>query len=168
MPISKKILKFLEKNKAKYELIEHRTVFTAFDKAQTLRVSEKIIGKTLAVKFNGDYGLVLIGADKILDKGKFKKVVNIWRKKIGKKPAKEIGFVSETWMKKRLIGVKVGAVPPFGNLWKLSTFIDKSLLKNRQIIINGGDYNTSIKINSASLKTLVLDLIIDSFAKSKK
>ena len=168
MAVSKKVLNFLEKNKIKYEIINHRTVYTAFDKAQTLKVLENIIGKTLIVKFNGDYAMVLIPANKILDKEKFKKIVKVWRKKLEKKPPKTIGFVTETWMKKRLLGVKVGAIPPFGNLWGLPTFVDELLFKNPKIIVSGGDYNVSIKISINFFKKLIPDLVIGNFNAKKK
>ena len=165
MPIAKKLIKFL--SKIKYEPISHRTVYTAFDKTQTLRVPEKIVGKTLVIKMDGNFALVLISAHQILDKAKFKKVVNNWQKKMGRKPVKEIGFASEVWMKKNLKGVKVGAIPPLGNLWGLPTFIEKSLFNQPKIIINGGDYNSSIKINSASFKKLISDLVVGSFGAKK-
>jgi len=166
MAIAKKLIKFLVE--AKFKPIEHRTVYTAFDKAQTLRVPEKIIGKTLVIKMGRDYAIALTGANKILDIAKFKKVINTLREKIGQKPVKKISFGTERWMKKRLIGVKVGATPPFGNLWELPTFIDKSLLKNRKIIVNGGDYNWSIEISPVNLKKLIPDLVIGNFSKTRK
>jgi len=180
MPISRKLLKFLEENKAKYESIEHRTVYTAHDKAQTLKVPEKIVGKTLVVKMDRDFAMVLIGANKILDKTKFKKVVNTWRKKIEQKSVKKIGFATEIWMKKNLKGVKVGAIPPFGNLWGLPTFINKSLFKrgplaggrrvgrSPKIIVNAGDYSFSIKISPNFFKKLIPDLVLGTFGKIKK
>jgi len=168
MPISKKLFKFLKENKAKYEPIEHRIVYTAYDKAQTLKVPEKIVGKTLVVKMDRDSAIVLIGANKILDKTKFKKVINTWRKKIEQKSVKKIGFATEIWMKKNLKGVKVGAIPPFGNLWQILTLIDKSLFKNPKIIVNAGDYNFSIKISPNFFKKLIPDLVIGNFGKTKK
>lgn len=167
MAVPPKIIKFLDKAKVKYELIKHRTVFTAQDKAATLKVPPKMVGKTLVIKFNGNYGLVLIPANRNLDKGKFKKIVNNWRKKIGQRSVKTIDFVSEAWMKKNLKGVKIGATPPFGNLWKLSTFIDRLLLKIPKIFINSGDYNWSIKVSKASLKKLIPDFVAGNFGKAK-
>jgi len=170
MPIPKRIINFLDERKIKYEIIEHKTVYTAFDKVATLKVLPKIVGKTLVVEFDKNYGLALIGADKILDKIKFKKMVNSWLKEKGKKPAKSIDFVKESWMKKNLKGVKVGAIPPFGEIWKLPTFVDKSFLKNKKMIINGGDYHWSIEISAANLKKTIKDSIIGNFSKkiSKK
>jgi len=168
MATSKKLIKFLEKNKVKFKEIKHKTVYTAFDKAKTLKVPEKIVGKTLILKIDRDFVVLLLSANKNLDKGKFKKVVNFWRKKEGKKTAKKITFATETWMKKNLKGAKVGAIPPFGNLWGLPTFIDKSLFKNRKIIVNGGDYNYSIEVSPIVFRKLIPNVIIESFSKKRK
>ena len=157
MAIPQKIIKFLEKAKVKYEPIEHRTVYTAYDKAATLRVPAKIVGKTLVIRFDRNVGLVLIPANKNLDKVKFKKITK----------AKSIDFVKEAWMKKNLKGLKVGTVPPFGNLFKLPTFADRGLMKNQKIIVSAGNYNWSIKITLANFKKLVPDLIIGNFGKTK-
>ena len=182
MPIAKKLIKFL--SKIKYELISHRTVYTAFDKAQTLRVEEKIVGKTLVIKMDRNFALVLIPANKILDIKKFLKTANSWLKQKmiknshgririsrGQGPSERFShanFATEDWMKKHLTGVRVGAIPPLGNLWGLPTFIEKSLINQPKIVINGGDYNSSIKIGPASLKKIIPDLVIGSFGKTRK
>ena len=158
MPIPKKIINFLEKNKIKYEPIKHRTIYTAFDKAATLKVPQKIVGKTLVITFDKNLAVVLISANKNLDINKLRKVVK----------AKKIEFVSEKIIKNKFKGVKVGAIPPFGNLWKFSTFTDRGLMQSPKIIINGGDYNWSIKITPATLKKLIPDLLIGSFSKTRK
>jgi Ala-tRNA(Pro) deacylase len=166
MPIIKKLEKFLKENKIQYQEIGHRTVYTAHDKAATLRVKEKSVGKTLLIKTDRDLVLVLIPGNKNFDKRKFKKIVNDWRKKTNQKPVKNIDFASETLMKNNLKGVKVGAVPPFGKLWKLSVFVDRSLLKEKEIILNSGNYNSSLKIKQKELRNL--DFIQGIFSKSKK
>ncbi len=157
MPIAKKLEKFLKNNKVKYEPIEHRIVYTAYDKAATLSIPQKIVGKTLVLKINKGYALVLIPANKNLDKGKFKKVST----------AKKIDFVTENWVKKNLKGVKIGAVPPFGNLWRLPTFIDRSLINQSKVIVNSGDWKWSIKISPSIFKKTIPNLIIGSFSKSR-
>lgn len=183
MSIPKKIIKFLDKAKTpkprrgrgpdskslgiKYEPIEHRTVFTAFDRAQTLKIPQKIVGKTLAIKIDRDYALVLIPANKNLDKGKLKKIINGWQKKINGKPVKNINFVTEVWMKKNLKGIRIGAIPPFGTLWKIPTFVDRSLMNQPKIIIAAGDYNYSIKINPINFKKIMPGLIVGSFIKRR-
>ena len=165
MPISRKLIDFLEKNKVKYTPLKHRTVYTAYDKAQTLRLPEKIIGKTLVLKIDKNLAVVLIPANKNLDKNKLKKVAKALP--TGRQ-VRNLGFVSEKIMKNQLKGVKVGAIPPFGNLWGLETFIDKSLINQPKIIVNSGDYTWSIKISPAALKKIIPDLVIGTFSKAKR
>jgi len=157
MAIPKKIIEFFKKNKIKYEPIEHRTVYTAYDKAATLKVPEKIVGKTLILKGDGKLIFALIPANKNLDLNKFKKLAKI----------KKLEFTSEKLIKNKIKGVKVGAIPPFGNLWGLETFIDRSLINQPKIIINGGDYNWSIKINPTNFKKLIPNLTIGNFSKTR-
>jgi Ala-tRNA(Pro) deacylase len=166
MAIPQKIIKFLENNKIKYELISHRTVYTAYDKAATLKVKPKIIGKTLVLKMDKELAIALIPGNKNLDKNKFKKVVNDWRKKKKEKPAKNIDFVSEKLMKNKFKGLKIGAVPPFGDIWKIPTFIDKGLLKEKNIFVNSGVYENSFKISPKIFEKL--EVVIGNFSKAKK
>lgn len=165
MVTPKKVIKFLEEAKVKYEMIGHRTVYTAYDKAATLRVPPKIVGKTLVLNLDRQLVLVLIPANKNLDKNKLKKAAKVLP--TGRQ-TKKVDFVSERVIKNKLKGVKVGVIPPFGSLWKLPTFVDRSLTKKPKIIINGGDYNWSIKINPTSFKKLFPEtLVVGSFTKNR-
>lgn len=167
MSLPAKISKFLDIAKVKYEILEHKIVYTAFDKAATLRVNPKIIGKTLIVKMDREAAIALLAGNKNLDKLSLKKAINANRKKQGMKATKEIDFAKEAWMKKNFKGIKLGAIPPFGAVWKLQTFADKTLLKEPKIIINSGDYDSSIKITPANYKKIVPDLIVGSFSKPR-
>lgn len=160
--IPKKLIEFLKKSRVKFEILEHRIVYTAFDKAQTLRTKQNLIGKTLILKIDGNLVIALISAKKNFDKNKFKKI----SKKIGGKG--KIDFASERNIKSKLKGVKVGAIPPFGNFWKIPTFVDKSLMKEREIILNGGNYDFSIRMKPKELKKIVPDLIPGSFSQARK
>jgi len=184
MAIPKKVINFLEKGKVKYEAIGHRTVYTAFDKAKTLKISEKMVGKTLVLKMDGKLTVVLIPANKNLDLQKFKKLAKALPAaclpdRQGRQ-VKKIDFASERLIKNKFKarlpryakhcgqGVKVGVIPPFGNLWGMKTFIDNSLMKEKEIILNSGDYNFSIKISSNQLKKILPDAIFGNFSEKKK
>jgi Ala-tRNA(Pro) deacylase len=157
MAIPKRIIQFLNKAKVKYEIIKHRTVYTAFDKAATLKIPQKMTGKTLLVKMDGKPAVVLLPANKNLDKQKFKKIAKV----------KEVDFIKEAWMKKNIKGIKVGAIPPFGSLWKFATFTDNGLMKNPKIVLNSGDYNFSIKLNPSHYKKLLPEAVRGNFSKPR-
>lgn len=167
MPIPKKVAVFLEKTKIKYKPLSHKTVYTAFDKAATLRLKPAVIAKTLIMRGDRELLIAAVPGNKNLDKNKLKKAFNTYRKKAGLKPVKSINFISERVAKEKFKGVKPGAIPLFGSLWKLPTFIDSSLMKTPKIIINSGDYCQSLEISAAELKRAVPDLVVANFAKAK-
>lgn len=178
MSILKNLEKLLKDAKAKYEIVKHKTVYTALDKAKTLKVKPKEVAKTLVLKLGSGkaarYVLASIPADKNFDKEKFKKLFNDWAKKAAKvegkifQAIKEIDFAEEKWIKKNIFKTKAGgAVPPFGSLFKLPAFIDKPLLKVKKLVINAGGFEESIRMLSSQLEKA--DKIIKgNFSKKKK
>lgn len=154
MSISKKITGFLDKNKYKYQIIEHRTTYTAWDTAQTEKVKPQEVAKALVLKLDNNYAVALVPGNKNLDKPKFLKVYNSWASSEKAKAsfakaskAKKVEFAKEVWMKKTLPG-KVGATPPFAGLLKLAIFADKGLMKNKKVYFNSGEYEFSFLISA--------------------
>lgn len=150
MAISKKVLDYLKKKKYKFEIIEHKTTYTAFDTARTTQKQEKKvkpeeIAKALVVKMDKDYAVALVPAPKRLDKKKLLKVVNTVRKKNKEKSYKSLNLTKEAWMKKNIPG-KVGAIPAFRELLGLDIFIDAALARQKNIFVGSGEYEFSIKV----------------------
>jgi Ala-tRNA(Pro) deacylase len=48
-----------------------------------------------------------------------------------------------------------GAMPPFGNLYDLSVYVDKSLVANDLIAFNAGTHDTLIRMHYADFERLV-------------
>ena len=167
MAILKSLQNLLEKNKIKHEVVDHKKVYTAWDNAETQRIKPQEVVKTLVMKISPrKYVLALIPANKNLDKKKFLKEINKWLKKEEEKAVKSVEFAKEAWMKKNVKG-KIGATPPLGSLSKISTFVDRELLRQKNLIINTGDYQKSIKL--ATKKFLELEeMIKGSFSEAKK
>lgn len=169
MPIPNKLLNYLNENKIKYEIIKHRIVYTAFDKAATLGLKPQQVAKTVIVSLdNKDHVLGLIPANKNLDKKKLLALINKQRQKTKLLNYKKIDFVSEKWMKTNLKGIKLGATPPFGIIYKLPTFIDNALANQSKLVVNAGDYQNSLKIASAALFKLDKTIIKGGFNQAKK
>lgn len=150
MAISKKVLDYLKKKKYKFEVIEHKTTYTAYDTARTTQKQEKKVKpeevvKTLVVKAEKDYLLALVPAPKRLDKKKLLKAVNTDRKKKKLALAKSLDLAKEVWMKKNIPG-KVGATPAFRELLKLDIYIDAVLAKQKNLYVGSGEYEFSIKV----------------------
>src|SRR6185503_1698571 len=120
MPIPAKVKNYLDKQKMKYDVVSHRTVYTVYDLAQTLKIKMNTIVKTLLVKADGEYHLVVLGAHRRLNIEALKKLLG----------AKKVTIAKESEMAKEM-KVKPGALTPFGILHKLGVVVDKSLLKTQ-------------------------------------
>ena len=142
MKIPAKLSKFLSANKIKFEEIKHRQVFTGLDKAATLRVKPNLIVKTLVMKSGKDLAMAILAANRNLDKKKFAKASKL----------KNPDFVSEKLMKTKFNGFKVGALPPFCQMFKILGFIDKGLLKEKSVYASAGNYETSLKVSPKILE----------------
>ncbi len=140
MPIPKKIINFLEKHKIKHEILEHKTVYTAFDAAQTMGKKLSDIAKTLAIKADKKYILVVLPANRKINFDKLKKLLG----------AKKISIVKEVDIKK-IFKVKPGTLLPFGTFYKTPVFVDKSLLKSRLVIVSAGSYTESLRLKVKDL-----------------
>lgn len=147
MAIAKKISGFLEKKGYKFQVVDHKTTFTAWDVAQTEKIQPGDVVKALVLKGQNDYFVALVPADKKLDKTKFLKFINGLRKKTKEKAYAKIDFAKEAWMKKNLPG-KLGAVPPFSELLKIAVYADKLLSKKKFIFLGSGDYEASLRISA--------------------
>lgn len=136
MAISKKITDYLKKNKVKFEAIAHKTVYTAFDLAKTLKEKISKIAKTLVVKTDKGYVLVLLPADRMADLKKLKKLLS----------TKKIEIAKEKVMKD-FFKIKPGTITPFATLHKkIPLYVDKALLKAKEILVSAGSYTDSLKL----------------------
>ncbi|MFA6098751.1 MAG: YbaK/EbsC family protein [Patescibacteria group bacterium] len=135
MAISKKLLSHLDKNKIKYEILKHRTVYTAYDLAKTTKRKLNEIAKTLLVKVDKEYFLVVVPAHYKLDLAKVKKFFK----------AKKVQIARENEMKTKF-NVKPGAITPFGTIHKTGVLVDKALLKVREVIFTAGSFTESLRL----------------------
>lgn len=152
--IPKKVGNFLDRAGAKFELLAHRTVYTAFDKAATLKVEPEVIAKVLTLKLDKELVLVIIGGDRNLDINKLLKLSK----------AKKIDFAKEKIIGETFKGIDPGAIPPLEGLWNLQIFCDKKFLEQTKIILSAGSYEASIKIAPGAFKKINPLLAIGNFS----
>ncbi len=147
--ISKKLLAFLEAQKIKFTPLVHKTVYTAYDVAQTLKVKLSEVAKVVVVHVEPkvpfgvgakDYILLALPASLRVDFAKVKKLLNL----------KKIEIIQEQVMTK-VIKAKPGAVTPFALFYNLPVFIDKAVLKTKSVLVSGGTYTDSFKVKVADL-----------------
>lgn len=155
--IPAKVKKFLDKNKVKYEVVKHRTVYTAYDLAQTLKKKLQEVVKTLVVKLDKGHALVVLPASRQVDFKNLKKVTG----------AKKVDIDRENVMTK-LFKVKPGAISPFhGPLHKLPIYVDKAVMKAQKAVVQAGSFEESVHIKTKDLLKVVEGKLVN-FSKARK
>jgi len=134
---------------AKYELVEHKTVYTAYDLAQTMKVDLATVAKNLLVRASIKTPLtkkpidaqvvVVVAANQRLDMDKLKKALK----------AESVKFVDEKGMKK--LGLEPGALTPFGALHDFSVIMDKGLLKAKKLVVGCESFEESLMMTPKEL-----------------
>jgi prolyl-tRNA editing enzyme YbaK/EbsC (Cys-tRNA(Pro) deacylase) len=149
-----KLVKYLEKAGVNHDILEHKTVYTALDAAATMKKKMGEIAKSLLVKADQDYFLVLLPADYNLDFCKLGKC-------LGAQTGKTIKVVKIPGEKmvEDALKIKAGALSAFGQLHKLPVFMDKGLAKAKKAIFSSGSLNHSVEMavnDFAKLENAVL------------
>ncbi|MDP2587746.1 MAG: YbaK/EbsC family protein, partial [bacterium] len=148
-----------------YKILSHRTVYTAFDTAQTLKIDPKIVAKTLIVQADRQLVIVAIPGDRNLDIPKLKKVISQWSKQQGQAAIKKVSLVTERTITNKLTKT-TSAVVPVGGLYKLPTIIDTALLSLKKVVLNAGSFELSLEMSGAGLKKLA-EPIVGAFSKKR-
>lgn len=133
--IAKNLEKLLKENKIKYEIVEHRKVFTAFDAAATQDINESEVAKAVLLKGKKNLYLAVLPASNNCD---FKALSKLTEDKVSIAKEKDIS---------KNINAKIGLIPPFGSLFETPVFLDKKLLKNKKINLPAGSYTESVVIS---------------------
>ena len=71
-----------------------------------------------------------------------------------------VELASEEEFKGRFPDCEVGAMPPFGNLYEMETFVDESLAEDPEIAFNAGTHTELIRMAFSDFRRLVKPRIL--------
>jgi aspartyl-tRNA synthetase len=151
--VFEKIKNLLDQNKIEYKLMEHKAVFTSEDAAAVRKTELKLGAKALIMKADKKPIMIVVPGDKKVDTSLFKKTYQI----------KDLEMAKPDEVK-TVTGVEIGAVPPFGNLFKIPLYFDKTIIENETIFFNAGSHSKSISMNGLDLEKATKP-IVGNFSK---
>lgn len=137
MSIPKNVEAHLKKNNVPFDVVTHKIVYTAYDLAATLREKLEGIGKTLLIRTDTGFVIVVVPANRRIDLVKLKKALG----------AKKLSIVSEQEMIKTL-KVKAGGLTSFGTIHKAGVFMDKAMLKTSKILVAAGSFTDHVRLKA--------------------
>ncbi len=135
------IEEFLRKQKIPYSKTHHPEAFTAQEVAARAHVPGDQLAKVVVVKSGEKYALAVCPATHRVD-----------LKKLSKTVGADVRLANEGEMEGLFADTQLGAEPPFGNLYDLPTYVDKSLAANKEIVFQAGTHEDTIKMSYADYK----------------
>ncbi len=157
-----KVIKYLEKAGVPHNVLEHKTVYTAFDAAQTMGRKLNEIAKSLLIQADKNYYLVLLPADYNLDFKKLGKTIG----SASEKGVKVVKIPAEKVMEK-VLKIKAGALSAFGGFHNLPVVLDKELVKVKKAVFSSGSFNHSVEMAVKDFAKME-NAIMGSFGVKKK
>jgi len=149
MSVLKRLKDYLDENQIKYVKISHSPAFTAQEIAASSHISGNELAKTVIVKANDGFAMAVLPTTRKIDFESLKKVMN----------NKNIRLANEDEFKDIYPDCEVGAMPPFGNLYKLPVYVAKALAEHKEIAFNAGTHTDVIKISYSDFEKLVKPIV---------
>jgi Ala-tRNA(Pro) deacylase len=119
-----------------YEHLHHPPAYAANRTAQVLHVPGREMAKTVVLRADGRYVLAVLPATHRLD-------LEQVRQDLG---AERVEMASEAEMDRLFPDCERGAVPPFGSLYQLETWVDASLADDERIVFDAQNHQDAIRM----------------------
>lgn len=145
MNCRERLEKYFRDNGVKFQAMTHPTVYTAQEVAAEQHVPGKQVAKVVMVQAEGEMVMLVLPASSRID---FQKLSSALGKK-GPHLAKEEEF------ERVFPDCEVGAMPPFGNLYNVSVYVDRSLTEDSEIVFQAGTHTETMKVRFADYERLV-------------
>lgn len=144
MGIPTRLVEYLDKNKVQHEVMQHPEAFTAQELTAIEHVKGRHHAKVVMVKAEGETVMAVLPADHRLDLAQ-----------LGKLIGKRASLAAESDFETLFPDCARGAMPPFGNLYNVPTFVDTSLTQSDFIVFEAGTHTDAIRMSYADYERLV-------------
>jgi len=154
MKIPKRLIDCLNENEIRYETLKHTEAVTAQRIAQAEHVKGRHHAKVVMIKAGDQHVMAVLPADHQVDLQALKKILG-----------KSVSLDPENEFKSLFPDCATGAMPPFGNLYDVPTYIDQRLAQQDYIVFEAGTHTDAIKISYHDYQKIVKPRVEDLAVK---
>ena len=133
---------FLDEKGVAYRLSRHETAFTASGLAQAEHVPGRKVIKPVVVNADGQFVMCALPASHKVDFEELKRQLE----------ANYVSMVSEEQLSKLFPDCELGAVPPIGRLYGMTTLMDESLIADDRVTFQAGTHEDAVTMTLAEYR----------------
>jgi Ala-tRNA(Pro) deacylase len=143
MPI-RKLRELLDDRRVKYVTVRHSPAYTAQEVAASAHISGYEIAKTVMVKVDGKLAMAVLPAPLHVDLSHLKELIG----------ADRVALAGEGEFKALFPECEPGAMPPFGALYGMDTYVAERLAEDEYIAFNAGTHTELIRMRYRDFELL--------------
>jgi len=144
MSVSRRISEYLDTQRIGYEAIHHPQAFTAQEAAHTMHISGKKLAKAVVLRGDDRLVMAVLPASHRLLVRELQAAVS----------AKHLQMVDEAELAKIFPDCESGAIPPFGNLYGMETWVDRAVSEAEEIVFCAGTHVDCLRMKFADFAKL--------------
>lgn len=145
-----KIINFLNDSQVNYKLVEIDLNNSSEENSRMIGTTSSQEVKSLLLIGDEKTYFAIVGRSNKIDFSKLKKILGV----------KNLTMVIPEEVKK-ITGVEIGSVPPFGNLIKIPVYFDSALTKEDKIAFSAGTNNKIIVMTPSDFVKIINPKIFD-------
>jgi Ala-tRNA(Pro) deacylase len=150
MPLLPRLELYLQANHIPFTHSTHPLAFTAEEVAHAERVSGRMIAKTVVLMADGNFVMVVLPADSLVDLHELHRLLG----------ASHVRLATEQELADLFPDCDLGAMPPFGNLYGLPVYADSSFAHQPVIAFNGGTHRDIVYMRFVDFQRAVDPVLV--------
>lgn len=151
MKCRERLESYLRQQQVTFDVRQHRAAITAQEVAHAEHIPGKLVVKTVVAWADGQLILLALPATYRVDLTRLSAAVG----------ATQTRLAHEEEFTDTFPDCEVGAMPPFGNLYDLPVYVDKSLTEDEIIIFPAGSHTETFSLRYADFAQLVKPTIVE-------
>ena len=151
MAIPEKIKDYLSENALSYWHKTHPVAYTSLEIAAVDHIPGRELAKTVVLTGDGRLVMAVLPADHVINMEALKKGIG----------SKSLALASESEFIGRFPSCQSGAMPPFGKLFGLPLYCDRSLAGQLEIEFNAGTHTDTIRMSFSEFERSEAPVILD-------
>ena len=146
-----KLEKYLRDNGVEFQAMTHRAAYTAQELAAAQGVKGRQVAKVAMVHADARIVMLVMPASYRIDFARVKDLL----------AAKEARLALEEEFSGLFPDCETGAMPPFGNLYAVPVYVDRSLAEDSEIVFQVGTHRDTMKISYRDYARLAQPVVAD-------
>jgi Ala-tRNA(Pro) deacylase len=151
LPCRERLESYLREEKVPFEIQHHPLAYTALEVAAVEHVPGQQFAKVVMLVADGSKAMLVVPATHMVRVDHLREALAM----------QDVRLAEESEFAEDFPDCEIGAMPPFGNLYNMEVFVDRSLMQDGKIVFRAGSHTDTMSLAYPDFATLVVPRVVD-------